>query len=415
MKKLNISLLLILLLGAATTQISAQQTLSSDELFVKARKTAFDNKDYPTAIKICHEALALNPGYTDIEVFLGRLYYWSDFTDSAKIVLDNALQANPSHEDAAVAAASIAYFSNDYQQSINYCNKGLQYNPQSTDLLLQKAKCLVQTRQYKDALVIIDSLEQNPKTKSDARSLGEKISDYRAKNKVSVSYDYTYFQKQFDQGWHLASIDYSRQTKAGSIIGRVNYGNRFGTSGVQFEADAYPHIAKNLYAYVNVGYSPDLPIFPKFRSGFSLYANLPKGFEADAGFRYLNFNNDTWIYTGSVGKYYKNFWFNIRAYVTPDDDRISQSYSFSTRYYFSGADDYLSFSIGSGLSPDDKSQSLQLNSNYKLQTQKVSVGYRRSYKKLNIFYIGAAYANVEYQPKTRDNQVNISIGYQRRF
>jgi YaiO family outer membrane protein len=146
-----------------------------------------------------------------------------------------------------------------------------------------------------------------------------------------------------------------------------------------------------------------------------LYANLPKGFEADAGFRYLNFDNDTWIYTGAIGKYYKSYWFNLRAYVTPDDDRISQSYSLTTRYYTGGSNDYISISIGSGISPDDRSQTAQLNSNYKLQTKKASAAYHFSIKKMNLFYIGVNYANIEYQPKTKDNQVTASIGYQRRF
>ncbi|RYG40897.1 MAG: YaiO family outer membrane beta-barrel protein, partial [Chitinophagaceae bacterium] len=138
-------------------------------------------------------------------------------------------------------------------------------------------------------------------------------------------------------------------------------------------------------------------------------------FEADAGFRYLNFDNDTWIYTGSVGKYYKNFWFNLRAYITPDDHRISQSYSLTTRYYLGGADDYFSLSIGTGISPDDRSQAVLLNSNYKLTTRKASAGFRFSYRKLNVFSFGVGYANVEYLPKTRDNQLNASVGYQRRF
>jgi YaiO family outer membrane protein len=408
-------LLLSSLLAASFSGIFAQEKLNSDELFQKARKTAFDEKNYPAAINLCREALALSPAYTDIQVFLGRLYFWNDHTDSALVVLDHAVANNPSHEDAAVAAASINYFSDHYSESLNYCNKGLEHHPQSKDLLLQKAKTLTAMHNYKDATLITDSLLKADPAFADARSLNERIKDYSALNKISVSYDYTWFRKQFDQPWHLVSLDYSHQTKLGSVIGRVNYGNRFGTGGVQFEVDAYPRIAKNFYAYVNVGYSPNMPIFPKFRSGFSLYANLPKGFEADAGFRYLNFDNDTWIYTGSVGKYYKNFWFNFRTYITPDNSRISQSYSLSARWYRGGADDYFSASIGTGISPDDRSQAIQLNSTYKLQTQKASIGYRFSYKRLNIFYFGGNYASVEYLPKTKDNQLTASIGYQRRF
>ena len=396
-------------------QVNAQETLSSDELFNQARTTAFEQKNYPAAIGLCRQALQKSPGYTDIKVFLGRLFFWNDQPDSSHKILDEALQADPKHEDAAVAAVDIAYFSDQYQQAVDYCNKGLLFHPQSTELLTKKTKCLIELKKYKEALLITDSLSLKGQPDKEIRSLVEKIKDYRSKNKLGVSYDYTHFNKQFDKPWHLVSLDYSRQTKLGSVIGRINYGNRFSESGVQFEVDAYPHISKHLYAYVNLGYSPDLPVFARFRSGLSLYANLRKGFEADAGFRFLRFSENTWIYTASVGKYYKNWWFNLRTYLTPDNVRVSQSYSLSGRYYLRGAEDYLSFSIGSGISPDDRSQAVLLNSNYKLLTRKASLGYRFSYKKLNLFSIGVSYANVEYLPKTKDDQLTASIGYQRRF
>ena len=415
LKKLSYSLILTLLSASICLSGFAQQKLSSDELFQIARKTAFDQKNYPAAINLCKEALMSSPGYTDVQVFLGRLYFWSDHTDSARILLDGALQNNPAHEDAAIAAASISFFSDQFDESLHYCAIGLQHHPHSKDLLLQKAKTLVAMHNYGPASQITDSLLKIDPSFTGARTLNERIKDYSASNKIGVSYDYTHFAKQFDDPWHLISLDYSRQTKMGSFTGRVNYGNRFGNGGFQFEADAYPRIAKNFYGYVNIGYSPDMPIFPKLRSGFSLYANLPEGFEADAGFRYLNFDNDTWIYTGSVGKYYKSFWFNLRAYITPDNNRISQSYSLSGRYYTGGANDYISASIGSGISPDDRSQAIQLNSNYKLQARRASAGYHFSHKKLNIFSFSCSYANIEYLPKTKDNQLTASIGYQRRF
>lgn len=393
----------------------AAQQLTADELFSQARQAAFEQKNYPLALDRCRQALAQSPGYTDIRVFMGRVFYWNDQPDSARIMLDLAVAMAPQHEDASLAAGSIAYFMDQYPQALTYCNNGLRYHPTSTDLLLLKTKILIAQREYKDALVITDTLLRKQPPVREARILADRIKDYRAANRIGISYDYTHFSKQFDQGWHLASIDYSRQTGLGSIIARINYGNRFGESGWQFEADAYPRIARNMYAYVNLGYSPDLPIFPKFRSGFSLYVNLPHSFEADAGFRYLHFSDDTWIYTGSVGKYYKSWWFNLRAYITPSSSRISQSYSATARYYLGGADDYLSLSAGTGLSPDDRSQAVLLNSNYKLVTRRASAAYYFSYKKMNLFSFGLSWANVEYLPKSRDNQINASIGYHRRF
>jgi YaiO family outer membrane protein len=199
------------------------------------------------------------------------------------------------------------------------------------------------------------------------------------------------------------------------VIGRINYANRFRTSGVQFEADAYPRISRLFYAYLNVGYSNDVGIFSKYRAGFSLYSNLPHSWEADAGFRYLYFSSDTWIYTLSAGKYYRNWWFNFRTYLTPGQFHISQSYTLSARYYYGGSDDYLSMSIGTGISPDDRSNNIQLSGPYELKSNNWSAGYRHAIKKLNIIFATATLTDQEFLPATHGTQLDLGVGYQRRF
>ncbi len=407
--------LLLLLFPLFMVTKASTQTLSSDEYFQMARTAAFDKKDYHTAIQLSKQALEQSPAYTDIQIFLGRVYYWNDQRDSSLMMLKMAIESKPAYEEAAIAIADIEYFNNHYSNALQYAEGGLTYNPASKELMLRKAKYLSALTRYKEAWLITDSLLKTDPKNIALRALAARIQDYSSNNKIGISYDYTGFDKQFSNPWHVVSIDYSRQTKAGSFIARVNYANRHSQNGVQFEADAYPRISKTFYAYVNAGYSPDMPVFPTFRAGFSLYANLPKSFEADAGFRYLNFDNSTWIYTAALGKYYKNFWFNARTYLTPSVSRISQSYTITTRYYLKGADNYWSFFIGKGISPDDRSQVSQLNNVYKLQSKKIGAGYRFAVGKLNLFSIGATYEQVEYLPKTNGNQVNISVGYQRRF
>lgn len=407
-------LLLLLIPLLLIADVSAQK-LSSDEYFQMARTAAFDKKDYKTAIQLSKQALEQSPAYTDIQIFLGRVYYWNEQPDSSLAILKMALESKPAYEEAAIAISDIEYFNNHYANALNYTEGGLVYHPASKELMLRKAKYLAAMTRYKEAWIITDSLLKKDPQNIVLRSLAARIQDYRSKNKMGISYDYTGFDKQFSNPWQVVSVDYSRQTKAGSFIARINYANRHTQNGVQFEVDAYPRISKTFYAYTNVGYSPDMPVFPKFRAGFSLYANLPESFEADAGFRYLNFDNSTWIYTVALGKYYKNFWFNARTYLTPSVSRISQSYTITTRYYMKGADNYFSFFIGQGISPDDRTQVSQLNNIYKLQSKKIGAGYRFAAGQLNLFSIEAAFEQVEYLPKTTGNQVNISAGYQRRF
>jgi YaiO family outer membrane protein len=270
--------------------------------------------------------------------------------------------------------------------------------------------------QYKAADSTLNVLIKADPQNAEARSVDDRVKDNASINKVSLSYDYIYFDKEFNTPWNVVELDYSRQTRWGSIIGTLNYANRFSTNGLQYEVDAYPHISKVFYAYVSAAYSGNVSVFPKARAGFSLYANLPNSFEAELGTRYLYFSTSTWIYTAAIGKYYKNWRFTLRTYQTPSYGSLSQSYSVNARYYFGGAFDYLGLTLGTGVSPDDPRNIILLNNgvNYKLSSDNVSAAYYHTIKR-NIFFISLSLENQEYAFDTRGNQLDIGIGYQRRF
>lgn len=407
---------LILFLLTVTQSASAQQSLSSDELFTEARNAAFNKKDYPLAITLAKQALVKSPGYSDIHIFIGRIYTWRHELDSAREQFSYVLQRHPGNLDASSAFTDLEYWNDNDTAALRYCNEGLKYHPGSSELLLKKARILNNMRRYNEAYAIADSLlKTNPKN-SAARALAAGIRNNSSRNKIGISYDYVHFDQNYPSSdpWHLASVDYTRQTRLGSVTGRINYANRFQTNGVQAEIDAYPHISSTFYSYVNAGYSGSIPVFPKFRAGYSLYANLPKSFEGELGFRYLYFSSSTWIYTASVGKYYKNYWFNLRTYLIPDNPGLSQSYTLTARLYSGGADDYFAIALGTGISPDDRATSVQLR-NTRLLAKKASLEYRRSFHKLNIVSISGTYINEEIKSGVFGNQFDIGISCQRRF
>jgi len=394
----------------------SQDSTSSDGLFQLARKAAFEEKNYPRAIDLSRRALAIAPGYADIRVFLGRVYTWSNMNDSARAAFQYVLSATPENEDAAAAFTDLEYWNNRYDVALKIVNNGLQYNPKSELLLIKKAKVLFAQRQYQSSAEVLAILLQINKSNTEARALAESIKDAIAKNRIGAAYTYTYFDKQFADPWHIVSVDYGRQAKFGSYALRINYANRFKENGVQLEADAYPRINKTLYSYLSFGYSDNAGVFPKYRAGASLYINLPKSFEAEVGTRYLYFSSSTWIYTLYLGKYYRSFLFGARTYLTPSSSTISQSYNLMARYYYSGnADDYFHVNIGTGISPDDRQAAVLLNSNYKLISNRASVAWKKSFKRLNIVGIDAGWVNQEYLPKTKGNQLELGISYQRRF
>jgi YaiO family outer membrane protein len=389
---------------------------SADDIYKEARSAAFENKDYVKAISLSQQALAKNPGYSEIRVFLGRLYTWSDKPDSARTVFKAVIAETPNFVDAYFALGNLEYWNDNNIKALEVVDNGLLKDPSSEDLLLLKAKILNSEKKWAEADEVLSRVLKKNGSNTEARALSMRIKDNSALNKVGIGYNFVYFDKQFDQPWHLAYLDYSRQTKLGSITGRFNYANRFNNNGTQFEIDAYPRISSNLQAYVNLGYGSKAGVFARYRAGASLFASLPLSFEAEAGFRFLRFSDNVWIYTASVGKYYKNFWFNFRTYLTPSNESVSQSFSLTTRYYFGGADDYLSLALGTGVSPDDQRNNVLIDAQrYKLKSNNISLSYRKSIQRLNIVSIKVGLDNQEYLRDTKGNQLDIGLGYIRRF
>lgn len=406
--------LVILLLCIGSNMANAQNKPNPDSLFARARNAAFDHKDYTTAITYAREALTANSEYTDIVIFLGRIYAWKKMPDSARYFFEMALRQNPLSTDAYVAYADVELWNDNKTKSLQLLDKGLEHAPSSESLLIKKAKLLVLAREYDSALHVVNTILKIDNN-TQARALANQIRDNISKNSIGLKYDHIHFDKQFPDPWQFISIDYTRQTKLGSVTARVNYANRFQTNGIQYELEAYPRISKTFYVYINVGYSSDNTVFPRWRAGASLYANLPKAFEAEIGLRYLYFTSDAFIYTIYIGKYYRSFLFGARTYIAPTLNKTTQTYSILLRYYYKGVDDYIGLEGGAGLSPDDGRVNIQLDNNYTLRTYRGELVFRYAIKRLNIIRANISLLNQEYRKGTVGNQIQVGIGYIRRF
>lgn len=173
--------------------------------------------------------------------------------------------------------------------------------------------------------------------------------------RTSVGLDYEYDHFGDIQAWQLGALSLAQRADAGTIIGRISTASRFGATGSQYEADAYPRLGGHgVYAYLNLGYSA-AAIFPRWRSGAEIYTNLPNAYEASIGYRQLRFAGTTplTLFTGTVGKYAGNYWFSLRPYVADKSTGTSASATLTARRYFAGADDYVGARIGHGSTPSD--------------------------------------------------------------
>lgn len=353
MKKIiAICLGIFLMSSSGVLAQSEMEELSVDQLYEKARNLAFDEGDYELARTYAYEALDRSPDYHGLRIFVARTFSWQQQYDRAEKELNRVLEKDPQNRSALLALTDTQRWSGDTESALQTTEKGLEYYPDDTEFMIEKAGVLYSAEKYDEAKktyeVILAKSPGNREAREGLKDTQLAMMKYRA----TVSYRYDRFREIFDP-WHFTEFGLTRQTPIGSVTGRVEYAQRFGSDGVQFNVDAYPSIAKGLYAYVSGGYSQSF-IYPDYRFGLSLYKSLPSAFELEAGMRYLDFGtSQADIYTVSLTKYLGSYLFTARTYLVPSSSGTSKSLNIVTRRYFGTADTYLSFNAGYGSAPSE--------------------------------------------------------------
>ncbi|MCX6352205.1 MAG: YaiO family outer membrane beta-barrel protein [Bacteroidetes bacterium] len=371
--KFNVLALILLFSVLGSYKVQAQ----ADSLFTKARDYAFVDsmKNRNKSKELCKKALKISPKYADVSVFLARLYSWDGDYDSARPILKDVIERDSSNEDAINAMFDVEYWSDHPIGAEDYANKGLNINPKSREFHIKKARAIADQKRLKDAITVIDTfLVKNPGDKA-AVDLRETLLERMRVHKAGISYDIDIFSNTFTSPWHSLSLYYSKPTpKLGTVVTRLNMFQRLNEpnsvrSG-QLEVDAYPSLSPKAYMYLNAGVSFDKWMFansntskpfpyylPLYRFGASYYRSLPRSFEGELGFRFLGFETPVIIFTGSLGWYYKNFWFSARPFITPNSQFpsvFSRSINLLGRWYYTGEGlDYFTIYLSTGLSPDD--------------------------------------------------------------
>lgn len=411
---LLISLILMSGIAVKAQIFTHGDPVSLDSLLSKARELAYNNRK-SDARKICRQILSLDSTYWDAAVLMGRTYAWDEKYDSAKIVLQKVINQKAGHYDAVDALIDVELMSDNYSGAIKYTEIGLSYHPNEGAFLLKKAKALNYSGKSDEAYAILNKLIAADPSDKVAADLLLSIRNDKMVNKLTLNY-WIYAFNDVD-AWSFGSVAIGRKTKTfGTVILRYNYAQRFGNDGHQIEVDAYPAITKGIYMYLNAGIS-NKTNFPYSRFSMEPYFKLPASFEFSLGFRYMNFDdkriavfdsNKVMIYTGTIGKYYGNYWLSLRSYLTPGNEGWSKSASLTVRRYLSDADSYFSLIVGTGFSPDQ--QQYAFNPGYYLKSNKIALEYQQKLSSRFILNCGTGFAREEIRAGTKHNRFNFDLG-----
>ncbi|WP_321317169.1 YaiO family outer membrane beta-barrel protein [Labilibaculum sp.] len=416
-----VTLLLFCMIGHGLAQESSVPKKNSLDEFKRARELAFaGNRE--EARRICYEILNENPEFYDAGILIGRTFAWDKNFKSGREELQKVLDLDFDNSDAIFAMIDLEKWAGDANKAVFYCEYGLSIFPNEEAFLVEKIKLLQDIGEEDKSLLVLDELlELNPGSE-EGLALMDKYKSSRMIYKAVYQHDYEYFKEPYNRKWHLSSFQLARRNSWGTVIGKINLGDlifdgeSFWSGGVakQFEIDAYPRVTKKSYAYLNYGYSPD-NLFPKHRAGAELYHKLPEAFGFSAGMRFLQFDSDAgnkniYIYTASLEKYYRNYWFSFRTYLTPKNGNVSQSYWLTTRRYLRDSKNYIGLELAAGVSPDEPRGNFLSPDMYKYKSRKVRLSYQDRLGTDRLLYLlKFGYEREEYRVNEKRNVLSFSV------
>ncbi len=338
----------MVLLGAAL----APSALGQEDALKRARELAL-NKQRTEALSLLEDYLRQTPADTDARTFYGIVLSWEGRYDQARHELETVLDQYPDHGDALPALINVELWSNHPDRAEELARRALAKHPNDTGLLMSQARALDNLERPNDALDVLHKLLDVDPNQPEARSLRDDLREGGRHWEGSVAQSYDWFNDG-QPGWLESQVSLKyRMEGVGTVIARFSHANRFGLDSSLVEIDAYPRIRKGLYAYLNVGWSPDRRLYPGNRFGAELFQSLPHGMEVSGGLRSLGFASRVNVYTGSVSKYHGRWLLTTRTYLTPDSTGDSYSLQFQGRRYFGDDVSYFGLRYGTGAAPTD--------------------------------------------------------------
>lgn len=410
---------------------------SKDLLFKKASIYA-DAHKYQEAYGITgalHNQFPYNIRFRDAYIDhlqgSGRQYMAANMADSALAEYYKALEVSPIDSNTLFYAINILNEQQKYDTALALIARGRKAYPDKSYFLLKRAVIYENQLKWDDAWLTADTL-------SKMANLDPKYMDYanylfsrRLRNQWGVAY----LRSKFDYAPsinHIATVQYTRRIKRGSITGRINYAGRQNGTGFQFEADAYYNHTPKWYSYGVAAYSPNGIIFPQYRLGYSIFHSFKHGYDGELGIRYLKADSGTTLsFLASVAKEYKDFYFNLRGYyinlntnlqgatVGSAAAKATNFYSviLTARYYMNpiSRGDWFSAIAGYGNAPDDFSRNYALAQLLSYPTVSCGAGYTKSIKYRTSLGMFFSWYNQKYTEAVVNNGVRTEATYHNQY
>lgn len=411
MKHFSLFILLLFTIG-----IQAQKKINVDSLLTVTNQTINEQKAYAQALEMARLGKKLSPSYLDFHIALGRTHRFLNQKDSAAYYFDYVIEKNPRYKEAFLYKTQLCLEQKDTACAGSTLRKGLALHPNDFSLEKMKIRYLEQQGDESKTLEYVQQLSAKypEDTKLKAQMLDLQL--VSKSNRISVSYNYTGFNRAGVGPWNYSSVSFVRQRPGFSLIGRYSYANRVAygktkSSGSLYELDAYARLLPFSYSYFNIGGGNE-NFFPKLRLSYSGFVNWKGGWESELGMRYNKSTNNE-SYSGILGmsKYIGNGFLNLRTFFRWNQ-KPYPSFNLNYRNYGANRFNFWGATIGYGTSPDEREVLPQFSQRATLKSYKVGLSYSKVISNQWIISANTAFNRQEYFKDNYQNEYNLSVQVQ---
>jgi YaiO family outer membrane protein len=185
-----------------------------------------------------------------------------------------------------------------------------------------------------------------------ARENSRQLDDFR---RVGVRYQYDDVSDV--DPWQDLSLEYAQRLPFGTVISAVNAARRYGKNGAQLELQAYPRLTRRSYVFLDLAASSSKEVYLPLRVVAEPYYNFANGWELSAGAHYVQTAGpDVYSYTGTLAKYFGNYWISARPSFTRAPDNNSYAWGMTGRRYFGDRYDYAAVTVNRSVGVDPEAR-----------------------------------------------------------
>jgi YaiO family outer membrane protein len=339
------------LLALAPALTAAAPAAELEQPSIEQARTLATSGRRGEAIQMLRQRLALAPEDGDARVLLGTVLSWNHSYDEARVELEAVLRKNATHSDAVRALINVETWADHPARVDQLAREALAREPDNLDLLAARAKALIALRELRDAKVVVGHMLTLDRQNRIAQTLSEQVDQSLRVWEGGVYYGYDLFTQEGRDhwDWHEFVAAVKRRHPRGSVTGRVYVARRWEANDCQLELEAYPKLWSGAYGDVAVAVRPLAgSSYPTYRGAADLYQVVGQGFEAQLGFRRLQFPaSATNLLVASSSKYLGNWLFTAKTFVTAKA-HPNWSVHGIVRRYFGDRSSYLALRYGYG-------------------------------------------------------------------